>query len=464
MICATMDTDENEPKSSRFLWLSIAVVGVCFFVTEHSFTMSLGNSIDSAAGELAEIASGGNTARRIAFIGLALMGAGCFVFPSGHRLRNDNLLGLLVCFYIAWCGATFFWSIDPSMTMRRLIVFLCCCIGALGISRQLTMGELVRLAVVVSTLFFVIGVATELALSTFRPWSSEYRFAGTVHPNTQGLNLVTLCLSSFCLACSAKKGRIALAALFCLGFAFLVLTKSRTSCGGAILGVFAIWSLRSSLRTQLLVAVGGLGTVAAVTLVNLQLVGGIGDNVTNAMLLGRTQQNASLTGRLPLWQELGYHMRERPILGYGFDTFWTPDHIESVSAALQWGIKEAHSAYIESVLNVGLVGATTLLLGVFIATWRARQRYLATGEAGCDFFFALLIFALANGFTESGMVLPMFVPFLTACGLTRLAFTSAEVAVPESCRTLNGEKRASKPVSRFGISPIKTTPFLVNSK
>jgi O-antigen ligase len=95
---------------------------------------------------------------------------------------------------------------------------------------------------------------------------------------------------------------------------------------------------------------------------------------------------------------------------------------------MQWGIHEAHSAYFEAMLNVGMVGAIALLSGVLIATWRARQRYLTTRETGYDFLFALFVFALINSLTESGMVMPMFVPFLAGCGLARLAFYGAENA------------------------------------
>ena len=435
MIGLPQDNAAPEAASSRHFWLAVIVIGVCFFITEHDFRTSLTDSFSSSASDLVELTSGGNTARRLAFLSLSMLGVFYFSRPAQQQFLYVSGLGLLVTFSVAWCGASVFWSIEPSMTVRRLIVLACCLIGALGVSRQLTVRELVRLSLVVSMSFLAIGVGTEIVLGTFRPWASGYRFAGTVHPNTQGLNLVVLCFSSYSLARDSKRKRLPLFCLFCLGFVFLILTKSRTSCGGAVLGLITLWSLRASLRTQFLTGVGIVATVVAAVLLNLLLSMGVTDNLTQAMLLGRTEQSASLTGRLPLWTELNTYISERPLHGYGYESFWTAHHVAAVSAALQWGIHEAHSAYFEALLNVGLVGAITLLSGVLIATWRTRQRYLTTGETGYDFLFALFVFALINSLTESGMVMPMFVPFLAGCGLVHLAFYRAEQASGVCART-----------------------------
>lgn len=71
------------------------------------------------------------------------------------------------------------------------------------------------------------GFFAELALGTFRPWSSSRRFSGTLHPNTQGLNLTVLCLCSALLA--RESGRPSKYwAPFAVGVAFLILTKLRS--------------------------------------------------------------------------------------------------------------------------------------------------------------------------------------------------------------------------------------------
>ncbi len=435
MIRLPQDDAVPETASSCHFWLAVVVLGVCFFVTEHDFRVSLTESFSPSASELVDLTSGGNTSRRLAFVALLILGVFCFWRPSTQQFRFANGLGLLIMFCVVWCATSILWSIDPAMSVRRFVVLGCCFVGVLGVSRQLSVRELAKLSLVISTTFLAIGIGTEIILGTFRPWAGDYRFAGTVHPNTQGMNLVVLCFSSYSLLRDAQRKKLPLFCLFCLGFGFLILTKSRTSCGGALVGLFMLWSLRASARAHLLTGVGVVATVATAVLAISLLETGISDNLTHVMLLGRSEKSASLTGRVPLWTELSTYISERPLRGYGYESFWTADHVDDVSSTMQWGIHEAHSAYFEAMLNVGMVGAIALLSGVLIATWRARQRYLTTRETGYDFLFALFVFALINSLTESGMVMPMFVPFLAGCGLARLAFYGAENADGVCSRT-----------------------------
>src|SRR3546814_8434536 len=64
--------------------------------------------------------------------------------------------------------------------------------------------------------------------------------------------------------------------------------------------------------------------------------GELGSSAQDAVLLGREDPGSgdptSLTGRVPLWGVLIEHyVSERPLLGYGFQGFWTPRHIVEVS-------------------------------------------------------------------------------------------------------------------------------------
>src|SRR4029078_3008224 len=82
------------------------------------------------------------------------------------------------------------------------------------------------------------------------PWSSVYRFAGTVHPNTQGPNLAALCLAAFGLARAKERGRLALWALCGVALALLALTKSRTTTAAIVLALAAVQLMQTPLRTK----------------------------------------------------------------------------------------------------------------------------------------------------------------------------------------------------------------------
>src|SRR3546814_5554100 len=88
--------------------------------------------------------------------------------------------------------------------------------------------------------------------------------------------------------------------------------------------------------------------------------GELGSSAQNAISLGREDPGSgdptSLTGRVPLWSVLIEHyVSDRPLLGHGFQGFWTPRHIVEVSAYQDWAIVFAHSAYVDMLLDLGLL-------------------------------------------------------------------------------------------------------------
>jgi O-antigen ligase len=84
------------------------------------------------------------------------------------------------------------------------------------------------------------------------------------------------------------------------------------------------------------------------------------------LLLGRTESNVStLTNRTPIWSELFDYAIDRPFTGYGYNSFWNPDHIGNMTFIKGWGIATAHSAYLDVQLSLGIIGLAVYVL-VFI--------------------------------------------------------------------------------------------------
>jgi O-antigen ligase len=334
-------------------------------------------------------------------------------------------LVLAVLAFAGWCAASAVWSDLPSMTLRRVGVFACLLVAAFGLVRQLSPREWLHLAWMIPAGGLVVGLSAEVVLGTFRPWSAGYRFSGTLHPNTQGLSLAAMCFATFCLARENGWRKCGYVSLFAFGLLFIVLTKSRTSFAGVVVAITLLLTLRTASGVKWSVGMAALWAVSlaavAVSLLNID----VEDQLTQAALLGRKEQAESLTGRMPIWTTLAEHVAQRPLVGYGYDSFWTPDRIETVSSDLHWGIREAHSAYIDTVLGVGLVGGLLVLTAVFLGLRSSSEQYLQCGHPLFGFVFAMLVFGLINACTESGMTMPLFVPFLTAAALLETATVSA---------------------------------------
>jgi hypothetical protein len=82
-------------------------------------------------------------------------------------------------------------------------------------------------------------------------------------------------------------------------------------------------------------------------------------------LLGR---NATLTDRTEVW-ELALRLQPNPILGAGFESFWLGQRLEDLWSKFWGKPNQAHNGYIETYLNLGLIGLV-ILFAPILATFR----------------------------------------------------------------------------------------------
>ena len=289
--------------------------------------------------------------------------------------------------------------------------------------RQLTLRDLCLVALVVSTILIANGVRTEIALGTFHPFSADYRFAGTLHPNVQAPYCATMALAAACLASRAKRGGALLWMLFLVGVALLVLTKSRTVCGAFLAGwlvyswIGALWPSRIMAGTAILALGCTLALAASLLGWDIERQG------AKVALIGRQEEAESLSGRFPLWADLTPHIQDRFLLGHGYLTFWNPERIATFSRSLQWAVPDGHCAYLDAILDLGAIGLAICVAAVLAGIRAVGRRVRAGADYGCGFLFLLLIFRTMNGILESSFAVPTsLVPFMMVCGLVHLGF------------------------------------------
>ena len=443
----------------RPLWIVIAVVGVAFLLGEHDWDKSQLQDFALSDEEMVSAVQGGDTCRQLAFLSLGGLGvvllargpkvAGTLRVPSApssslsadgtrsvpatfslRALRFNNVLAVLVLAYLAWCVASIGWSVEPAMTGKRLAVLVLCFLSVLGISRSLSPRELCSLALALTVGYAAIGLLAELALGTFRPWQAGYRFGGTVHPNAQGAYCATFCLAAVCKIIDPTRRKPLAVGLCVVSIVLLLLTKSRASLAGLAAALPVLWLVRTRVKTKIVVAGVAVFALAA-TLLAATLAGvDVQRDATNAALMGRSDDAESLSGRVPLWGELLTYAAQRPVLGYGYDAFWTPTHIEDISAFAEWAIHTAHSSYIDVLLSTGAVGLVLALAAALTAVGRVTASYMRSGDPGAGFVLGLFVFCLVNGLMESNVSQPHCISFLAACGIGHLAFSSGEVIAP----------------------------------
>ncbi len=426
--------DRDKPAGARSLLLAVAVVALAFFLAEHNHDLPLKDLLDPDSANVELAASEGSIPRRIGFGLLLLGGLGCLIAARRRPFRIRGTLGIALVAYCGWSVASMGWSADVPLTLRRVSVFACFTVGACGLGRLFTLRQLCVIGTSVAGLYLLIGFGDELYQGFFQPGSADYRFTGHVHPNLQASFCAVMCLGALCLMDRPGRLRMVLAALAALAFLFLLLTKSRTSVIALFAGCAVIAAQRLSARQRL--AVGLCAAWLVGTAVLAASIGGfdVPQIAERTLLINRTDDAISLTGRVPLWEHLIGIVDDRILIGFGYGSFWTPQHIHSASAVVGTGISHAHCAYLEIVLNLGLVGLATYLIAIGAGLRGALAGCRASAEAGMLFLASLLAFAVVHAVSEAMFVTSSFVPFVAACGMWNLALRAADSRVPVAAR------------------------------
>lgn len=400
-----------------------------FFFSSHNLYFSLEENFDRPPEYFEEKTMEGSLPRRIAFLSLGVFGLIGITRKRFGNLRMQGTLPWLLVLFAAWSMMSICWSIDMMLTVRRLFVFVIFCLSALAVVRLFPIHFLEICALFITSTYLLLGLSAEIALGTLNPLATGYRFAGTSHPNVQGMNCAIMLMASIALGGSAGRGRIGFWFCACVALIGLILTKSRTSFGGALLAVSAFWlfGAAKSKGSVMVILAGWLFCLLFIL---------FGENVVSiakqGVLLGRDSGDFStFTGRTLIWETCLDYFVLRPVHGYGFNSFWTPNHIGEFAQVVGIGIIGAHSAYFDLLLNVGLVGfiicVFILTLGIRCAFTRCRKGR----EKGYGFLLMLLVFSATHGLLESAvMQMSSFATFLLICGLLYLAlgYPSSEAA------------------------------------
>jgi exopolysaccharide production protein ExoQ len=417
---ALYDTGDATRLPQWHIWLTALVVGLVFFLTEHSLDISLADAYTQTLDEMEVTALGGNTVRRVAFLILAAFGI-WLLAVSKQPLNINPWLALPMGLYLLMAGGSYFWSVDPGMCLRRLVIVGCCAAAALGIARRLSMHELCLLTVAIIGPLVAIGLLSELRLGTFRPWSGDYRFSGSVHPNTQNMHLTALALAALGVARANQRWRGVLLGVFAACLVLSVLTKSRTGNAATILAISSVFIIQTPFRPKVIVGLAGFWAV----LVALWLIWICGYDPLNdfrdALLLGRAEESDTLSGRSFIWPLVWYFVSKRPVLGYGYESFWNPTNIDIVSEDLQWAVREAHNGYLDILLSTGFVGLACAIAAILAGLAAATSGKEHKRDPAYALPLGMLVFGLVTSVMESGMVGIMLPPIITGCCLTRMA-------------------------------------------
>jgi exopolysaccharide production protein ExoQ len=422
-----MESPEIGRKAGICMVILLAPI---FFFMNHELDYSYeGSSIESSAtseetASLEDRALEGNVQRRTALFSLGVLSVlGMMFVKRRNRFQYEEPLVWALFFFGIWSVASVIWSIDVPWTLRKLLAFGIFCFCAVVLATRFSVDFLPECVFYLTGIFLLAGISVEIVSHIFQPWSNEYRFSGGVHPNVQAINCVMLLLGAVSLA-ERSRHRLRMFQWIAAAIAliFLILTKSRTSLLCALLALTITYIIKTPNKWKALAYLFGFACFGLILGVFVSEI--LATNALEMVLLGReTEETLTLTGRTSIWDTAMKFINWRPILGYGFNSFWTPPHIRAFSETMGWNISDAHSVYLDQLLSTGLVGLLSYSAILILGIKNSVVNFTKTREPGYGFLLMLFLFFSVHGFLESTLIqISSLDSFVVIWGLLYLAF------------------------------------------
>lgn len=258
------------------------------------------------------------------------------------------------------------WSVQPSLTLRRSVILLLWVVFAIYIGERYTMDKLARVLAQTLCLMMVVVIVLSFVAPAYVIDYSNHMGALkglSVHKNLFGeymaLAVVLLLLVRFRHFDWLRYVFLVIAA------ALLVFSRSATSLFLCVLLVatMPVWRWARLKRKQRL-----LVCFVAVPIV-LPAMYFIARNT--GLLLQILGRDPTLTGRTQIWAMVWPSLMKRPILGYGYDAFWTGLKGESANVVIRsgWMVPHAHNGFLDLGLSLGAVG-----VAIFLYVWAYSLR------------------------------------------------------------------------------------------
>jgi O-antigen ligase len=318
----------------------------------------------------------------------------------------DQLIAMVrieapVFLYAGLVFASTFWSASPGDTVKRALVFVAVTSFASYLVMRFSLDQIIRLLAVMFMISVAVNAAFVIALPQYG-LDSGNNFTGVFSQKnalgyTAALGVPVLIVAGRSMR--RGRGRVLFYATALAQIALLIGSQSKTMLVASLLPpllmvVYHGFRGRKTLRGAVLVSLVGssLFTVAFAT-------------ANIGVLAQWLDKDVTLTGRIPLWQNLIPIVLESPILGHGyaaaFGGYFSPVH--EVWIQNRWDPSHAHNALLQTWLEIGLVGVVLFLFIYLRAIVRAI--HIVAIVPGAVGLWPLTFFttALMISITESGV-------------------------------------------------------------
>jgi exopolysaccharide production protein ExoQ len=378
-------------------WAERLFLGFAFLVLQGAF-IGMASTDEAAAAS----ADGGDIRHMIAF---ALLLGGTAVFGRRHWRGMAAIAGASLPYFILpiIILASVLWSVEPMLTLKRGILTVGVCIFDLYVAKAVGLDRLLKMLSTTILISALVSIVAAIAVPTVGREVLEGLIGDWrgVFPQKNMLGHVMSVGVLVELAMMVRARRLLLDA--CLRMALLVFLVAMARSASSLLAV-ALALIMSAIYAGSRRGLASAVVCAIVSTGSIVLIAGTAGGDLSA-LFNLLDRDPSLTGRTDLWKYVQDAILERPVFGWGYMAFWTPDSRNAtyIQNQIGWPAPNAHDGYLELTLSLGLVGLAGFIM---TALWTAQRIVVSIAQKN-DLGALLLIMStqlLVANLTESFMI------------------------------------------------------------
>ncbi|MBB3916733.1 O-antigen ligase family protein [Rhizobium fabae] len=291
------------------------------------------------------------------------------------------------------------WSIGPPTSLRRAIGLLFCVLLSYVLAIRFTPRQLLLLLFVTLGACIVLSVVMSVVSPSLANMPDGTMRGVFIHKNVLGwyASLMILVASAVLIDGTLGLRRTAFillaAGVICLASSGSMTATIATSVAYCLIGFYSLLQRSSS-----------IGRVVIV-LFFVQLAVGILISLHEFLVpaLEALGKDATLTGRVPLWELVDREISNRWMLGYGYQAFWTVDNPEAthIWLMLGWAAPHAHNGYRDILLSFGIMGMVPFVMLILHAIRQGASLQCHDPQYGWLWLNVFTIMILVMNLTES---------------------------------------------------------------
>ncbi|MBY5753311.1 O-antigen ligase family protein [Rhizobium leguminosarum bv. viciae] len=309
-----------------------------------------------------------------------------------------------------------FWSVGPSTTFRRAIGLLFTVLLAYVLAIRFTPRQLLLIAFATFGTCIVLSLLLLLVSPGLARMPTDSAVRGIfIHKNSLGWYAGMMILVSTAVVMDGNPGlRRAALILLMAGGACLFLSGSMTATIATV-SAYCLIGFYSMLQR-----IRGVGRIVFI-LFFVQIFAGILLLLHEFLVpfLEALGKDATLTGRVPLWELVDGQIADHLLLGFGYQAFWTEANPEAwiIWSKIQWMAPHAHNGFRDTLLSFGASGMTLFALMLLQALRQGAALQCEDPRYGWLWLNVFTVVILVMNLTETIFLIQndaIFILFTTA--------------------------------------------------